>query len=148
MVTPGSRTDRLELEMHFRWWLWHTRLLERLNMEQLEEYACLGRLPDPLPKPLPRGKSELEGLDRKCLMQLWEEDLRFFGGRSKQALIFFTAHAHWPEQTCIEQKCGKATFDKIVNRHKQIGAGRDQKQRKVLYEKNTNHFSKESSRKS
>jgi hypothetical protein len=97
--------------------LWHARLLESLSIEQLEEYACLGRLPEPLPEPLPMGASKLLGLDRKSLMQLWEEDLRFFGGRSKQELIFFTAHAHWPEQPCNELECSKARFDEVVSSH-------------------------------
>lgn len=121
MATQRSRIERLELEMQFRLWLWHARLLESLTIEQLEECACLGRLPDPLPGPLPRGKSELEGLDRKHLMQLWEEDQRFFGGRSRQELIFFTAHAHWPEQACNEQECGKARFDEMVSCHNRTG---------------------------
>jgi hypothetical protein len=28
-------------------------------------------------------------LDRKHLMQLWEDEVRFFGGRSRQELMFF-----------------------------------------------------------
>src|ERR1039458_8989344 len=108
MATRKSRIERLELEIGLRRWLWHARLLESLTDEQLEDYACLGRLPDPLPEFLPRGKSKLGGLDRKRLMQLWEEERRRFGGRSTQELSFFTAHAHWPEQACNEQECGKA----------------------------------------
>jgi len=65
MATHKNRIDLLELEMRFRRWLWHQRLLERLSVEQLEEYAYLGRLPEPLPEFLPRGKSVLDGLDRK-----------------------------------------------------------------------------------
>lgn len=122
MATRTSRIERLELEMQFRGWLWHARLLESLTDQQLEEYACLGRLPDPLPEPLPRGKSELEGLDRKQLMQLWEEERRRFGGRGTQELRFFTAHGHWPEQACNEQECGKARFDEIVSRYNRTGA--------------------------
>ena len=75
--------------MQFRRWLWHARLLESLTIQQLEEYACLGRLPDPLPEPLPRGKGKLE-MDRKGLKRLWEDDLRllrFLGGRSKVCAI-------------------------------------------------------------
>lgn len=119
MANRKSRIERLELEMQFRRWLSHARLLESLSIEQLEEYACLGRLPDPLPEPPPRGEGKMRGLDRKGLMQLWEDDLRFFGGRNKQELIFFTAHAHWPEQACNQQECGKARFDEIVRRHDQ-----------------------------
>jgi hypothetical protein len=57
MATHKDRIDRLELEIRFREWLWHERLLESLSVEQLEVYACLGRLPEPLPEFLPRGKS-------------------------------------------------------------------------------------------
>jgi hypothetical protein len=120
MATRKSRIKRLELEMEFRRWLRHERLLERLTYEQLEECACLGRLPDPLPVPLPRGESKLEGLDRKALIQLCEDDLRFFGGRSQQELAFFTAHGHWLEQACNEGECSKARFDEIVNRHNDL----------------------------
>lgn len=122
MATRKSRIERLELEIQFRRWLWHSRLLESLTVEQLEEYACLGRLPDPLPERLPRGTSELEGLDRKRLMQLWEENLRFFWGRTKQELVFFTAHGHWPERACHEQDCRKARFDEMVCRYNRTGA--------------------------
>jgi hypothetical protein len=120
MVARSSRIDRLEFEMQFRRWLWHARLLESLTIQQLEEYVCLGRLPDPLPEPLPMGKSKLEGMDRKGLKRLWEDDLRFFGGRNKQELIFFTAHGHWPEQACNEQQCRKARFDEIVYRQNDL----------------------------
>ena len=120
-ISPPRRIERLESETQFQRWLWHARLLESLTIEQLEEYACLGRLPDPLPELLPRGKSELGGLDRKHLMQLWEDEVRFFGGRSRQELMFFTAHGHWPEQACDKQECGKARFDEIVNRHNRTG---------------------------
>ena len=76
MATHKDRIDLLELEMGFRRWLWHERLLESLSIEQLEDYACLGVLPDPLPDFLPRGKSALDGLNRKRLRQLWEENTR------------------------------------------------------------------------
>jgi hypothetical protein len=46
-------------------------------------------------------------------MQLWEDDVPFFGGRSRQELIFFAAH--WPEQGCNEQECGKVSFDEMVS---------------------------------
>ena len=70
MATHKHRIDLLELEMGFRRWLWHERLLKSLSVEQLEEYTFLGRLPEPLPKCLPRGKRALDGLDRKRLRQL------------------------------------------------------------------------------
>src|SRR5580765_112182 len=115
MATHKNRIDFLELEMRFREWLWHERLLESLSVEQLEEYACLGRLPDPLPDFLPRGKSALDGLDRQRLRQLWELDMSRFVGRGKEELIFFCFHGHWPEQACTEQPCRKARSEEIVS---------------------------------
>jgi hypothetical protein len=55
-------------------------------------------------------------------MQLWEDHLRLFGGRSRQELIFFTGHGHWPELACNEQECGKDRFDEMVSRHNRTGA--------------------------
>ena len=117
MTTHKHRMDLLELEMRFRRWLWHQRLLEGLSIEQLEEYAVLGRLPDPLPDLLSRGKSALDGLARKRLRQLWEEDTRRYVGRGQEELIFFCFHGHWPEQACIEQPCSKARSEEIVSQY-------------------------------
>ena len=124
MATRKDRIDRLELEMRFRRWLWHERLLECLSIEQLEEYACLGRLPEPLPESLPRGKSALDGLDRQRLRQLWEQDMRRFAGRGKEELIFFCFHGHWPEQACADQPCCKARSDEIVSQYETRNASK------------------------
>jgi len=40
----------------------------------------------------------LEGLDRKTLLQMWEESERLFGGRSDDELKFYAEHGYWPEQ--------------------------------------------------
>jgi hypothetical protein len=117
MASHKSRIDLLEMELQFRRWIWHKRLLESLNVEQLEEYASLGQLPEPLPEPLPQGASALDGLDRKRLIELWEESENYFAGRSKQELIYFCFHGHWPEQACDDQKCSKTRSDEIVRRH-------------------------------
>jgi len=85
MATHKNRIDFLELEMRFRRWLWHERLLESLSVEQLEEYAYLGRLPEPLPESLPRGKSVLDGLDRKRPRQLWSCHDAGWGSTKKQS---------------------------------------------------------------
>ena len=125
MATRKDRINRLELEMRFQEWLWRQRLLESLSVKQLEEYACLGVLPDPLPASLPRGKSALDGLDRKRLRQLWEEDMSRFVGRGKDELIFFCIHGHWPEQECIERPCSKARSEGIVSQYKTQEASTD-----------------------
>ncbi len=102
VTTHKKRVDLVELEIQFLGWLRSERFLERLSVDQLLGFACLGLLPEPLPAPLPKGASKLDGLSRKRLVELWEDDLRFFGGRSEQELIFFTVHGHWPEQPCGE----------------------------------------------
>jgi hypothetical protein len=117
MAIHKDRIDLLEKEIRFRRWLWHERLLESLSDEQLEEYACLGRVPDPLPECLPRGKSALDGLDRKHLRQLWEQNTRRYIGRGKEELFFFCFHGHWPEQACAGQSCSKARSDEVVRQH-------------------------------
>jgi hypothetical protein len=126
MATHMDRIDLLELEMRFRRWLWHERLLESLSIEQLEEYAILGRLPEPLPKCLPMGKSALDGVDRKRLRQLWEENTRRFVGRRRDELIFFCFHGHWPEQACSEQPCSKAWSEESVSQYETRKASKNE----------------------
>ena len=117
MATHKNRIDLLELEIQFRRWIWHQRLLESLNVEQLEEYAWLGRLPDPLPEFLPRGQSALDELGDQRLRRLWKGDARRYLGRGKEELIFFCFHGHWPKQACIEQPCSKARSEEIVSQY-------------------------------
>ncbi len=117
MATRKNRIDLLELEIQFRRWRWHQRLLESLSVEQLEEYAWLGRLPDPLPELLPRDQSALDELDDQRLRQLWKGYARRYLGRRKEELIFFCFHGHWPEQACTEQPCSKARSDEIVSQY-------------------------------
>jgi hypothetical protein len=111
--------------MQFQRWLRLTRLLESFSEEQLEQSTCLGLWPDPLPDPLPKGESQLDGLERKRLLKLWEEDERFYEGRSEQDLIYFCAHGHWPDQACKEPECCKARFDEVVRRHRECELCRD-----------------------
>src|SRR5437879_8301743 len=75
------------------------RLLEGLTDQQLELYADQGRLPEPLPEPLPRGGSRLDRLDRKSLIRLWEAHEREFEDRTEQELSFYCAHGHWLAQS-------------------------------------------------
>jgi hypothetical protein len=64
----------LEKEAGFRRWLDFSRLLENLSDSQLEKVAIYFRFPDPMPAPLPVGMSKLDGLDRKTLLGMWEEE--------------------------------------------------------------------------
>jgi hypothetical protein len=100
-----AKIARLEREKRFRDWLAVERFLEGLTREQLELYACHGQLPEPLPEPLPLGASRLDRMDRKSLIRMWESHEREFADRSKEELIFYCAHGHWPGQACDERCC-------------------------------------------
>src|ERR1700737_5409375 len=76
METLRTRLRRLEKEAGFRRWLEFSRLLETLSNSQLEEVAIYFRFPDPMPEPLPIGMSKLDGLDRKTLLRMCEEEER------------------------------------------------------------------------
>ena len=64
-----------------------------------------------------KGKSALDGFNRKRLRKLWEENTRRYVGRGKDELIFFCFRGHWPEQECIEQPCSKARSEEIVSQY-------------------------------
>jgi hypothetical protein len=97
-----NRLAQLEEEQRFQDWVQSQRFLESLSDEQLHDFADSGRLPDPLPAPLPFGQSQLDTLDRKSLVKLWEEHEREWAGRDRDELVFYTAHGHWPEEPCTE----------------------------------------------
>jgi hypothetical protein len=104
-----SRIELLEKEQRFQRWLSFSRFLESLSEEQLEDIAIHWRFPEPLPEPLPFGASELDKLDRKALIKLWEESEREISrimrdqrGRNEQDLRFHLHHWHWPEQACTQ----------------------------------------------
>ena len=77
MTHLKNRIERLETEYRFRRWFHFQRFLEALTLEQLEAITARGHYPEPLPEPLPRGASRLDGLDRKSLMKLWQESERW-----------------------------------------------------------------------
>ena len=82
MASIQERLKRLENQGRFLQWLQFERFLEGLTDAQLEAYTRQGRLPQPLPEPLPKGASRLDVLDRKSLIKLWEENERILGGCS------------------------------------------------------------------
>jgi hypothetical protein len=123
-----SRVERLEKEQKFRTWFGFTRFLEGLNDEQVEDLAIYWRFPEPLPEPLPMGTSRLNGLDRRSLLKLWEEEeretsriMRENRGRTEGERWFHLHHGHWPEQSCTEDRCRKARSAEIVNGHEVCG---------------------------
>lgn len=103
----NARIARLEREKRFREWFRAMRFLEGLTDQELELYALEGRLPEPLPDPLPAGASRLDGMDRENLIRMWEDDERTFGNRTSEELNFYCVHGHWPEQRCDEPCCAK-----------------------------------------
>jgi len=117
MATYKKRVELLESEVAFRIWLWWERIGEHLSPKQLKESIYLGLRPDPLPAPLPKGASKLDGLGRKRLIERWKEFMRHVGSRSQEELNFHVIHGHWPEQACNKQNCSKAKSDKIVRRY-------------------------------
>lgn len=104
-----TRLARLEEEQRFQDWLEFQRFLESLSDSQIEDYINNLRPPDPLPAPLPFGRSRLDTLDRKSLVKLWRESERKWAGRDRDELDFYTSHGHWPEDPCTDaNKCTRA----------------------------------------
>jgi hypothetical protein len=98
MKSIQDRLEQLEDRQRFIEWFVCERFLESFTREQINAMAYDGRLPEPLPEPLPKGKSGLDRLDRKSLVKLWEEQDRIFRHRSPDEMTFFNEHGYWPEQ--------------------------------------------------
>jgi hypothetical protein len=113
MPSLKSRVERLEKEQRFQAWLGFQRFVEGLNQEQLNAIVDFDRYPDPLPQPLPLGASELDKLDRKILLKMWEDDEREWASRSEQEKDFCLVHLHWPEQPCVDGDCQKFANEEI-----------------------------------
>jgi hypothetical protein len=97
-MSVEERLKRLEDSQRFIDWIIFERFLESLDDQQLETFARDGCLPDPLPAPLPKGTSRLDGLGRKNLVKLWQEKDRAMRHRRNDELAFFTKNGHWAEQ--------------------------------------------------
>ena len=100
-----SRVEHLEKAARFTRWFQFSRFLEGLTDKELEEIAIHWRFPEPLPDPLPTGRSELDGLDRARLLRLWEESERETSrimheirDRYEDERRFYLHHGHRPEQ--------------------------------------------------
>jgi hypothetical protein len=94
MASIRSRLVKLEDKQRFLDWFVMERFHATLTFEELSTYARYGELPNPLPAPsaLP------EGMDRKSLIKLWEEEERILGGRSSQEFEYYAKNGTWLEQ--------------------------------------------------
>jgi hypothetical protein len=97
MPSIRERLQRLEDRRRFIDWFLRQRLWESLTIVQLEIHARDGRLPDPLPEPLPKGSSQLGRLGLKSLIKLWKESERI-DYRSPDEQMFYAKNGYWPEQ--------------------------------------------------
>lgn len=97
MAKRSSILERLELlekEHRFLTWVLTQRFIDSLTEDELKAFARENRLPDPAPN----RPSRLDGLDRKSLLKLWEEEERILEYRSNEDVEQFCTHGHWPEQ--------------------------------------------------
>jgi hypothetical protein len=89
-----DRLVKLENQRRFLDWFVAHRFWATLSLEELETFAAGGGLPDPVPN-LP---SNLDTMDRKSLLKLWEDDQRVFRGRSQADREYYADSGTWPEQ--------------------------------------------------
>jgi hypothetical protein len=89
-----KRLEKLEKEWCFVTWYLQDRFLGTLNIEELDEYARDGKLPEPVPN----RPSPLDRLDRNSLRKRWEENERRYEGRTREDMQRFVEKGLWPEQ--------------------------------------------------
>jgi len=105
MATIESRIERIETEIRFRFWVRWQRMVEDMNIDEMEMIASTlqwSNRPEPAP-----GASPLDAMDRINLIKMWNQDQRRYAGRNNEQLVFYACHGHWPEQACGE--CCKAS---------------------------------------
>lgn len=93
LASIRDRLGRLEKRRRFLDWFVRHRFYATLTEEELKTFAS-GRFPNPIPN----RSSNVDRLDRKSLLRLWEEDERKQGGRSPEELEYYTKNGVWPEQ--------------------------------------------------
>src|SRR5260370_3957449 len=96
-------------------WVLSPRFFDSRTVDELEAYVRENRVPDPAPN----RPSRLDGLDRKSLLQLWEEDEQILEYRSNEDLKHFCSHGPWPERLSrlkYSHKNGTVTveFEKVA----------------------------------
>jgi|GEM_PF-6475757 len=95
MASIRSRLVQLEEKQRFLDWFVMERFYATLTTEELSTYVLYEELPNPLPA---RPTTFPNGLDRKSLIKLWQEDERILGGRSGEELEYYVKTGAWPEQ--------------------------------------------------
>lgn len=100
MTRTEGRLDRIECDVSLRVWFRAQRMFETMTIEELKTLATLGQWPD-RPEPDP-GTSNLDLLNRPCLIQRWREHLETFPGRTSDELEFYAVHGNWPREPGLE----------------------------------------------
>ena len=89
-----TRLEKVESERCFVIWFLQQRFMDSLAEDELDKYVREGIWPDPAPN----RSSPLDQLDRNALLKRWQEDLRYYEGRSSEDLQGFSKHGRWPEE--------------------------------------------------
>jgi hypothetical protein len=89
-----DRLAKLENQRRFLDWFVMHRFWATLSREELETFAAGGGLPDPVPN----RPSNLDTMDEKSLIKLWEEEERVLRGRSQADQDSYADTGVWPEQ--------------------------------------------------
>jgi len=89
-----DRLAKLENQRRFLGWFVTHRFWATLSLEELETFAAGGGLPDPVPN----RPSNLDTMDRKSLLKLWEEEEQAFRGRTQADRDSYADTGIWPEQ--------------------------------------------------
>src|SRR5260370_39674931 len=89
-----DRLAKLENQRRFLDWFVMHRFWAGLRLEELEAFAAGGGLP----APVPTRPSNLDTMDQKSLIKLWEEEERVFRGRSEADQDSYADTGVWPEQ--------------------------------------------------
>jgi len=94
MASRRERLEQLEKRRQFLNWFIRERFYASLTADELENFALTGNLPEPLPS----RRSALDGLDRKSLVRLFEQNKSEFAYRSEDEMEFYCVNGCWPQQ--------------------------------------------------
>jgi hypothetical protein len=95
MTSFRNRLMKLENERRFLNWILKERFLDNLTADELKVLRRDRMLPD---GPVPNRPSRLDGVDRKRVYKLREEEERMLGGRSRGELKRYALSGVWPKR--------------------------------------------------